>query len=636
MDKASALRKDFVDLINGFQDLAASAVNEGGRTLYGVTFGPDLSPEHRRLLDRMRRVLIKSISTTDATRGAARAEWPKLASTLEAELAKAKGAGIRASHIALVLDNLALVGEKHVKVRIAGPSERESAETYTDLMNGIRGLLEIANREWTDKRSGVVALNVEAVGERQRAALMSYKLGPNLSRRHRQLLESLRGSLILARTTAPGSARQAKAKWLAIQGDLRHVFERAPNFVVGDVAAIQADLTTLGRELIHGGAYSEAHQEALGRTELASPDEAYQIENLREAIKEVEQAKQLAEKGLQMTGESAIDAMLKDKRFGEMGKAIFELVRSPGEIKEAIQKFKEQGLIGKTATIADVADKTRAFATALAKVSFVSMKKFAEGAFQVALKSGALKNATNWWKLSEWAGEKIAFLDKIENAKIWKVKILSVVTVVISAIKIVDYISKGQWGKALEEAATTSAGLFASFAAGGAAGTALIGGIAIIIAAQAEGLAGAAAMIRYCRKANIREAAGDFVGSCMTAWDIGAKHFVADVKLLGEAKGSERAIAEQNLASFQPYWVRTLEELSGNVNSDRVNRIGGTPDLKKAIGREAIRILDNPQTWMGSWQQTAEHIQVMFTAANEVGKYVVKHYPRVEGAPAGG
>ena len=628
MDARQAARNDLADFMNGFQALVDSAMNKGGRTLYAITFGPDTSPAHRKLLEHVRRVLIKGHSGTEA-RGAARAEWPDLARKISTELATARTVGFRAGETSHIEDQIAAVGEIYLQIKSKGPSEISNADDFKDLLDGIQDLLKVTEGTSSDRTTGVVELNREDLDAKVRSGLAAVKFGEHLGSRHRRLLEGLRETLTLARTT--GSASKALARWNSLTPDLRFVFDEARQYVTGDTEQIRSRLNEISRQLIHGGAYSEAHQAALKDVNLTRPDEAYQIQDLKDAVKEAEEASKLASKAFDMTGKAALDQLFKDEKYAKVGPAIWELVKAPGEIKEAIEKFREQSALGKTATIAEIADKVRAFATSLAKVSVVVMRQFAEGAVELALKSGAFQKAVRWMKVSRWAAEKIEVLERIENAKLFnKVKILTVVTVVISAIKIADYISKGQWGKALEEAATTGVGLAAGVLAPGLAGTAMVSGIAVIIAAEAEGLAGAAAMIRYCKKANIREAAGDFVMTCMGEWNGGAAHFVADAKMLGAAQVVEQPIIEKNLNSYAPYWLRAMDDLGAQVRSDRVNKLGGQPDLRKALGPEALKVLNNPATWAGNWQRMAEQVQVMFSAANKLGKYVEANYPKRE------
>lgn len=618
-----------VDFLNGFQALFGSAINEGGRTLYAVKFGPDVSPTHLKLLERVRRVLIKGHAGAADAKGAARAEWPELARKINAELEIARTTGITAGQTSGIADQVALIGEQYLQIKSKGPSEATNPQDVKELLEGIQALMAVTETTSSDRTTGVVETNREALDADTRKALAAVVFGTNLSPRHRRLLEGLRQTLILARTT--GQASAALAQWKSLAPDLKFIFDDANQYVKGDTEAIRGRLAVLSKELIHGGAYSEAHQAALKNVNLTRPDEAYEIHDLQEAKKEAEEASKLADKAFEMTGKAALDELFKREEYKHVGPAIWELVKSPGEIKEAIEKFREKSALGKTASILEIADKVRAFATSLAKVSMVAMRQFAEGAVELALKSGAFQKAVRWMKVSRWAAEKIEVLEKIENAKVFnKVKILTVVTVVISAIKIADYISKGQWGKALEEAATTGISLAAGVLAPGLAGTAMVSGIMVIIAAEAEGLAGAAAMIRYCKKANIRDAAGEFVSTCMSEWNGGAAHFVADAKMLDAAQVIERPIIEKNLNSYAKYWLRAMDDLSAQVRSDRVNKVGGQPDLKKALGPEAVKILNNPASWTGNWERMAEQVQVMFAAANELGKYVENNYPKRE------
>lgn len=631
VDAKQAARNDMVDFLNGFQDLVGSAVNDNGRTLYGVKFGPDTGAAHLKLLERVRRVLIKGHSADPAVSGAARAEWPRLAAKLTAELAIARTTGIKASQTAHIQNQIAYLGESYLKIKPKGPSEIANPDDVKDLLDGIQALLAVTDKATTDRTTGVVELNREEQDLQQRAALKAVTFGPNLSKRHRRLLEGLRETLIMARSKDQAAA--ALARWNTITADLRVVFDTAGTYVSGDTNAIRGRLATLARELIHGGAYSEAHQAAMGEAtkDMVAPDQEFQINDLKAAIKEAEHSTTLADKAMEMTGKSALDAVLKDEKFAGAGGAIYELVKSPGEIGEAIEKFREQSKLGKAATIGDIADKVRGWATALAKVAMVSMRTFAEAALNLALKSGAMEKAVRWGKLANWASHKIEILEKIENAKVFnKVKILTVVTVVISAIKVADYISKGQWGKALEEVATTTISLGAAALAPGLAGTAMASGIAVILWAEAEGLAGAAAMIRYCKKANIRGAAGDFVSTCMQEWNGGARHFVADIRMLDAASVVERPIVEKNLNLYAPYWQRAMDDLAAQFRNDRVIALGGQPALRKALGDKAFKMLQNHGGWSGDWKTLADQVYTMFAAANNLAKYVEKNYPRRE------
>jgi hypothetical protein len=539
-------RNDYIDLLNGFEDLATAAVNQGGRGLDTVHFGHDLSPAHHSFLEHIRNVLILAQEESPDARRTAIAEWPQLADGLRTALTHAKQLGVPDGQLTAIAENVSLVGEKYIHVPRRGPSQAENPDDYADLMSGTQRLLGVVQEEAVDKRDAVVPVNIQEINEKQRKALGAVQFGGHLTKRHRDLLENLRTVLILARTESPGSARRALTLWKSIQGDMRHAFQRAPEFVSGDVGAIQQELDGIGEQLIDGGVYAEAHNEAVKETNLQAPDLAFQAERFKEAAEGFEELHKFADKALQLTGENAIDVVLSGGKFEPgLAHAIFELVKSPGEIVEKLHEFREKGLIGKAVTVADLADKTLALRNATIKVSCEVLKRFAEAEKGRALAAGAEVVVERWSKVAEWAGEKLEMLEKVE-------KVAAVLTIVISAVKIIDLISQGKWGEALKEAGTTALGLAAG-AAGGAGGAAMVGGIAIVVAAEIEGIAGAAAMIRYCEKANVRDAALSFVDVCRDAANIEARDFVADAKLLADASNTdERALIEKKLASYHP------------------------------------------------------------------------------------
>lgn len=613
-------RDDYVDLLNGFEDLAIAADSPGGRGLHDVRFGRDLSAAHHDLLEQVQTALILAREHSPESRRHAIAMWPPLENRLRAALSDAGHLGIPTDQLAAIADNLSLVSEKYIHAPRHGPSQAENPDDYVDLITGIETLERVVGQEDLDKRDGIVPLDIQETNEKQRIALGNAQFGEHLSKRHRELLENLRAALILARTETPGSARAALSQWQSIQGELRHVWQRAPQFVNEDVGAIQKELDGIGEQLIRGGVYSEAHNEALKQTGLEDPDLVFQERRFVEAAEGFEEVNKLAEKGTQLAGQNVIDMVLSEGEFkGGMGHAIFELVKNPGEIHKQWEEFKEKGLIGKSVTAAELVEKTLALRNAVVKVSCEVVKRYADSALETAAHAGEAEAAKRWWKISDWAGEKLEMLEKVE-------KVGTVLAIAVSAVKIIDDIRRGKWGDALEEAATTSASLLAT-AAGGAGGAALVGGVLIVGAAEVEGIHGAAAMIRYCKQENVREAAMSFVDVCVSTANIGARSFVADARLLADpSSADEKDIIEKNLASYTPYWIRDLGDLSSQVQDNRPSSIGGQPALRDALGTDALRVLENPGTWGGSWQSMADQIRAVFAGANAMATYVVDHY----------
>jgi hypothetical protein len=612
-------RNDYVDLLMGFQDLAVAAVNQGGRGLDTARFGPDLSRGNRRLLEHVRRVLVLAQEPSPDSRQAARAEWPGLERRLQRAIATARTLGIPDQQLSAVLDNVALVGERYVRVRRRGPTQVETPEGYADLFNGVLRLLDVLHQASTDKRDAVVPLNIGDINKAQRAALQAVRFGPRLTARHRAMLERMRSAFILARTEEPGSAARARREWLAIQAPLTHAFRRAPTFGIDEAGPIEADLRQIGTGLIEGGVYAEAHRKALDESGLTAPNLAFAVERFKMAADEMAEAHKLAEKAFQMTGEKVVDRVFK---LDDLAGPIAELLKTPGEVAEKLEEFKKRGVVGKSVTVLDLANKTLSFRNALLKVSFEATRRFAERQVQLAIRVFDQAALARWGAIKNWASEGLQTLERVG-------KVAAIISVVVSAIKVIDFIAQGKWAEALQEAGETVAGLAAT-AAGGLAGAGMVGGIAIILAAEAEGIHGAAAMIRYCREESVREAAGRFVGTCVDAANIEARALVADVKLLeNPSDADQRRLIEERIMSHVPYWMRHVEDLSSQLADDRVIRLGGQPGLQKALGPEARAILADPARWAtANWQQMAEQIRVIFAGANQMAKHVVDTYPR--------
>ncbi len=619
-------RDDYVDALNGFEDLAIAVSNQGIGGLHAVRFGGDLSAAHRELLEKMRHVLILAQERSPEARRAAIARWPALEKQFQAILDQAKGLGIPGDQLAAIADNLSLVSEKYIHAPQRGPTEEENPDDYADLMNGINRLLTVVEEEDIDKRDTIVPLNIQEINEKQRNELGAVQFGPHLTQRHRDLLTALRAALILARTESPGSARAALHQWEAIQGDLRHVMQRAPRYVNEDISPIQEDLKRVGEQLIRGGAFSEEYNQAAKTIDLADPGILFQVERFKEVAEGFEEVNKLAEKGAELTEQAIIDKVLGEEQFKGMGHAILELVKNPGELRENFEEFKKKDLIGKSVTAAELVDKALALRNAIVKVSMETVKHFAEGMIEVAVHKGEAEAAKRWWEIEDWAGDKLEMLEKVE-------KVTAVITIVVSAVKVIDDIRQGKWGAALEEAATTGAGLLAT-AAGGAGGTALVGGAAVVVAAEAQGLHDAADFLRYCDKENVRDAALSFVDVCVEAAKLEARELVTDAKLLQDpSAGDTKSLIEENLKGWAPYWKRHLQDLSSQLDDTRVDRMGGQPALVNALGADALGVLrasDVPLDWQG----TAEQIRAVFAGANAMAKYVVDHYPKRD-KPAG-
>ena len=263
----------YVDLLNGFQELAAAAINRGGAGLDTVRFGRDLSPSHRYLLARVRAVLIQAQEQDKDARVQAAAAWPALAAKLQVAVSEARRLQLPGEPLANVIDQIAMVSRKYVHSRRGkADPEVETPEDYADTVMGMQELLAVFSmmgesgqglirEEVPNRKDAAVSLAILEVNARQRAALAAVKFGSHLNRRHAKVLDTLRKALILARTEAPGSAYRAEALWRSIQGEMQHVLRRAPNYVDGDIGPAIRAFGATGEVLARH--YAAVHQDNL-------------------------------------------------------------------------------------------------------------------------------------------------------------------------------------------------------------------------------------------------------------------------------------------------------------------------------------------------------------------------------------
>jgi hypothetical protein len=265
----------YADLVNGFQDLAAAAINRGGAGLDSAHFGGHLSASHRALLSRVRTVLIQAQEKDKEKRSAAAAAWPALAASLQQAVTEATRLHLDGEVLAAVTDDIAMLGRKYVHARAGkGEPEVESFEDYADAVNGMNDLLWIFGQmseageglireEVPNRKEIVIPSNVRDSNTKQRAALEKVEFGNRLNKRHAKVLNTLRSALLAARSEAPGSAYKALTLWRSIHGDLQHALARAPVFQLdADVKGIQREVDSAAKVL--ESHYAAVHTENVG------------------------------------------------------------------------------------------------------------------------------------------------------------------------------------------------------------------------------------------------------------------------------------------------------------------------------------------------------------------------------------
>lgn len=611
-----------LDLINGFQSLAVAAVHHNGRGIAVMAFGPNLTKPHRAALTSLQRVLFLVQRGDAAQVRRARARWPAIASQLRAAVEQAKAAGFPKDKLSIVSMTIETLGTDYIGAGRKGDDVADSATSYVDFIRGVATLVDVVSDATYDFTAGVIPRNYDKLSAAQRTALARVQFSAALNPTHAKLLDRLRTALVFART--PGSAKQGLSHWNGVSTDVFDAIEQAGSFVSTDLATLRQGLRDIGEKLVKGSVYLEAHNAALAKIDLKNPAEAFEVERVKTLAQELMVAKDIADKAMNLTGAAAIDTALKAAGISsEVGGAIWDLAKNPGEIVAKLDDYKKRGVLGKLVTIADLGDKMLSVRNAVYQVSLSAVKEFAERQGKAAVAAGLTEAVKRWESVGKWAERHLGVLEKVG-------KVATVISVGVSAVKMIDAIIDGNWSAALQEAGSTTLGLAAT-AAGGAAGAATIGGIGLIIAAEAEAISGAAAMIRYCREQNVREAASDVINICEAAAAIEAKSLIADLQILADPTFTgDREFVQQRMAGHASYWRRHHLELQDLLATKRVNALGGQPRLQVAMGLPALGVLGSSPA--PTWEGAAEQIRLVFAGANSLAAFVVKSYPRTKAA----
>ena len=559
--------------LEAFSRLVVAAMTDEGKTLDSVHFDGAVDAAGRQLLERVRRVFIQAQGSADDRAKAATA-WPAVEAELHKATTAARQAGVPAGAVDGVEDNIAAAADAYIHVHRKGPRQVETDVGYEELLTGLEALLDVVDRG-------------SDPGER-RAALTNVKFGPDLAQRHLDLLERLRHLLVLART--PGHGHEAVAAWDAWFGDINYVMKRMGEIDEIDKTtrarrqAIIRNLNRIHQDVVLGAAYQESHEKAAAQVKMPEPNAPRDRERLREAVEGLEKADELRKKADELTTKSILQAAAGAKAGDVklMGQ-IFELVHGGVEIDHLLDELKKKKGVDKWITVGELVEKITATASTLEEFTFTYLETHAEAQAAHFLETGAEELAEHWEQVGKWAkrtGEALKVVGTIAT----------VVTVAVSAVKVVHYLIEGKIEEAAKEALSTAIGVGAGLVAG-AAGTAFFAGIAFGIEAEIEGLKGAAAMIAYCREENRSSAIGSFY-HVIDGFAGEAKDFVADLKVLGNpADRQEWPKAEANLASYARWWGVCLKRLSGQMDHERKDVIGGQPEFLEALGPEAVNIM---------------------------------------------
>ncbi|HET6875017.1 MAG TPA: hypothetical protein VFH70_09575 [Acidimicrobiales bacterium] len=603
-----------VALLDGFASLLVSAVDDKGRTLETVKFDDAVDASGRHLLERVRHVFIEAQSNREDRQKAA-AAWPALEAELHKATAAARKAGVAAAEVDRAEDNIANAADGYIHVHRKGPLQIETVEGYNELLNGLADLVDVVYGDDLGERRGI---GQDADEAKQRAALTAVKFGTHLPQRHRDLLERLRHIFVLANT--PGHGHEAVADWDAWFGDVNYVFKRMGELDDVDKPTrkrredLIAALNRAHQGLVLASAYQESHEKAVAKVEMPDADAPRDLERLRRSVEALEKADALRKKGEELSSQSVLELMAgSDEEHAELIGQVFELIHGGVEIDHLWEELKKKKGLKKWITVGELADKITSAASTLEKFTFTFLETHAKEQAAKFLAEGAEDLVKHWEGVEKWA------TDWAEKLKVVGTVAL-VVTVAVSAIKVVELIKEGKIEEAVKEGASTAIGIGAGMAAG-AAGTAMFAGIAFGIEAEWEGLKGAAAMIEYCREENRKDAIGSFY-NVIDQFKGEAKDFPADLKLLADPK--EREVwpkAQANLASYAEWWGVCLKRLNGQMDPDRKSVIGGQPEFLKALGPETVNCLRSGVP-ASTYEGIAEQVLTVLKGANALSAHL--------------
>ena len=264
----------YADLVNDFQELAAAFINKGGAGLGSVTFGKDLVSAHRSLLTSVRTVFVWAQTGDAASMQKAAGSWPSVSGRLLDAIAQAKAMNMPGGPLAATVDAIAMVNKRLGSAK--GRKDVPQADSYEDVDDTIRAIDALVWESATLPRAGssgivteetpgrpdiVVSDGMKQIYQAYRDRVNAVKFGGKATAAHAQLLESLRGALILAGTEKAGSAYAALSKWRQLEGQLQYLLKRGGHYeiinldipaVAGRMAQTRAALDS-HYAYVHGG-----------------------------------------------------------------------------------------------------------------------------------------------------------------------------------------------------------------------------------------------------------------------------------------------------------------------------------------------------------------------------------------------
>jgi hypothetical protein len=265
----------YAGVVNAFHHMTMAAINDNGVGLGLVKFDRDLFPEHRRLLDQVRSVLVGQTKKESGARRAAAAAWPGLAARMLKAVDQARPLGLMPTMLAAVTDDVALIGRVYLKAKpAANEPEEVTYKGLNDAVDAVNDLVwafhkggeagpGIVQEQVPSRKDIVIPKSVLDGNLQARTELAQVQLGSHLTARHRKVLERLRAALTAARSETAGSAWVGLQQFRAIRGEIDYILGGANLQQAVEHTELRSRFNEIeGKLAAH---YAAVHQENLAR-----------------------------------------------------------------------------------------------------------------------------------------------------------------------------------------------------------------------------------------------------------------------------------------------------------------------------------------------------------------------------------
>ena len=378
---------------------------------------------------------------------------------------------------------------------------------------------------------------------------------------------------------------------------------------------IAADQLKWVTKIVEGGAYHEAHREALSDSTLVPPDLVHAQAKLKVAEKKYLDAEFFAEKAKPLVGDAV--GMAGGAKSGT-GKAVADIVLLPGTIANKLEWAKKQGIVGQTATAIDLVNVIGDSADNVVKLYAAAFVPHLRMSRNLALSQRLAGEAAKYEKIAGAWEKRLKVFEKIGQGA-------NVAAMIAEGIKLADALQKSpvDWNAIVDSG--LEIGLNAAELALGADGAPILA-IVMVIKIEIAILGMVSDQIKWAKRETARGAAADFIGVAAKIAKHQANSFVADCELaVGATQPRVAEIATAKVLREAPKVAKSIQVLSSHIARHSKDSIGGYPDMVSALGRDAMRVFNNPAPPEDPLN-VVQQLEAVFAGANSLARHVQSTY----------